>query len=102
MFETACYWSKQENDTFDRFRFNAFLDGYATNQRLPDVDWTKVIDSSVQGKLDWLNFNLNRSLGESGISDAERDLGTEQVIQTLTELRRHDRGKWYEWLQTIV
>ncbi|WP_286950679.1 phosphotransferase [Exiguobacterium sp. UBA4551] len=102
VFETACYWSKKENDTFDRNRFNAFLDGYVTNQRLPDVDWLHVIDSSVQGKLDWLNFNLYRSLGKSGIPEAERVLGTEQVTQTLTELRRHDREKWYEWLQTIV
>lgn len=98
MFETACYWSKKENDTFDRNRFNAFLDGYVTNQRLPDVDWLHVIDSSVQGKLDWLNFNLYRSLGKSGIPEAERVLGTEQVVLTIKELRAHDRNLWIKWM----
>lgn len=98
VFETACYWSKQENNTFDRVRFNAFLDGYATNQRLPDVDWTHVIDSSVQGKLDWLKFNLKRSLGKSGIPEAERVLGTEQVVLTIKELRAHDRNLWIKWM----
>lgn len=98
LFETACYWSKQENNTFDRVRFNAFLDGYATNQRLPDVDWTHVIDSSVQGKLDWLNFNLERSLEKSWIPEAERVLGTEQVVLTIKELRAHDRNLWIKWM----
>ncbi len=98
VFETACYWSKQENNTFDHVRFNAFLDGYATNQRLPDVDWKHVIDSSVQGKLDWLNFNLERSLGKSGIPEAERVLGTEQVVLTIKELRAHDRNLWIKWM----
>ncbi|WP_214775398.1 phosphotransferase [Exiguobacterium sp. s11] len=98
VFETACYWSKQENNTFDSVRFNAFLDGYATKQRLPDVDWTHVIDSSVQGKLDWLNYNLNRSLGKSGILEAERVLGTEQILLTMKELRAHDRNRWIKWM----
>ena len=98
VFETACYWSKNEDDTFDRNRFNAFLDGYATNQRLPDVDWTHVIDSSVQGKLDWLDFNLNRSLTKSGILETEKVLGTEQVVLTIKKLRAHDRNLWIKWM----
>ncbi|KTR59973.1 hypothetical protein RSA42_10195 [Exiguobacterium indicum] len=98
VFETACYWSKQENDTFDRNRFNAFLDGYVTNQRLPDVDWLHVIDSSVQGKLAWLNYNLDRSLGKHGIPEAERTLGTEQVLLTIKELQAHDRNLWMKWM----
>lgn len=98
VFETACYWSKREDDTFDRNRFNAFLDGYVTNQYLPDVDWLHVIDSSVQGKLDWLRFNLDRSLGKHGILEAERTLGTEQVLLTIKELQAHDRDLWMKWI----
>ncbi len=98
VFETACYWSKKEDDTFDRVRFNTFLDGYVTNQRLPDVDWLHVIDSSVQGKLDWLKLNLDRSLGKHGISEAERVLGTEQVLLTIKELQVHDRNLWIKWI----
>ncbi|MGI1805482.1 phosphotransferase [Exiguobacterium sp. TDN 0502] len=87
LFETACYWSNLGNDAFDRDRFSAFLYGYQTEQSLPVVDWIYVIDSSVQGKLDWLTFNLDRSLGKHGIPEAEQTLGTEQVIQTLAELK---------------
>jgi len=99
LFETTCYWSKHGEDAFDRDRFSAFLDGYQTEQSLPIVDWVYVIDNSVQGKLDWLRFNLDRSLEKHGIPEAEQTLGTEQVIQTLAELKRHDRETWYEWIQ---
>ncbi|WP_290786686.1 phosphotransferase [Exiguobacterium sp. UBA7533] len=94
VFETACYWSKRKDDTFDRDRFNAVLAGYTINQRLPDVDWLHVIDISVQGKLDWLKFNLDRSLGKRSVPEAERTLGTEQVLLTIKELQVHDRNLW--------
>ena len=94
VFETACYWSKRKDDTFDRDRFNAVLAGYTINQRLPDVDWLHVIDISVQGKLDWLKFNLDRSLGKYGIPEAEQALGAEQVLLTIKELQVHERNLW--------
>lgn len=94
VFETACYWSKRKDDTFDRDRFNAVLAGYTINQRLPDVDWLHVIDISVQGKLDWLKFNLDRSLGKRSVPEAERTLGTEQVLLTIKELQVHDPNLW--------
>lgn len=98
VFETACYWSKHKDDTFDRDRFNAVLAGYTINQRLPDVDWLHVIDISVQGKLDWLKFNLDRSLGKRSVPEAERTLGTEQVLLTIKELQVHDRNLWIKWI----
>ncbi|MFB3225208.1 phosphotransferase [Exiguobacterium sp. PHA03] len=98
VFETACYWSKRKDDTFDRDRFNAVLAGYTINQRLPDVDWLHVIDISVQGKLDWLKFNLDRSLGKRSVPEAERTLGTEQVLLTIKELQVHDRNLWIKWI----
>ena len=94
LFETACYWSKRGDDAFDRDRFAAFLDGYQTEQTSPIVDWAYIIDISIQGKLDWLRFNLDRSLGKHGIPEAERTLGTEQVILTIKELQAHDRNLW--------
>ncbi|WP_373951051.1 phosphotransferase [Exiguobacterium acetylicum] len=98
VFETACYWSKRKDDTFDRDRFNAVLAGYTINQRLPDVDWLHVIDISVQGKLDWLKFNLDRSLGKRSVPEAERTLGTEQVLLTIKKLQVHDRNLWIKWI----
>ncbi|MCY1690939.1 phosphotransferase [Exiguobacterium sp. SL14] len=98
LFETTCYWSKHGEDAFDRDRFSAFLDGYQTEQSLPIVDWIYVIDISVQGKLDWLKFNLDRSLGKDGITEAERVLGTEQVLLTIKELQVHDRNLWIKWI----
>ncbi|UKS54698.1 phosphotransferase [Exiguobacterium acetylicum] len=97
-FETACYWSKRGDDTLDSDRFSAFFDGYQTEQSLPIVDWIYVIDISVQGKLDWLKFNLDRSLGKDGIPEAERVLGTEQVLLTIKELQVHDRNLWIKWM----
>jgi len=73
--------------------FFSFLNGYATTNQVLDVDWHSVIDRSVHSKLDWLVFNLDRSLDKTNSSEAEQRLGTEQVIQTLAELRRHDREK---------
>lgn len=102
LFETACYWSSRVDGTYDAERFSSFLNGYATTNQVLDVDWHSVIDRSVHSKLDWLVFNLDRSLDKTDSSEAEQRLGTEQVIQTLAELRRHDREKWYDWLQTIV
>jgi len=98
LFETACYWSKRKDDTFDHDRFSAFLDGYQTEQSLPIVDWVYIIDISVQGKLDWLRFNLDRSFGKHGIPEVERMLGTEQVLLTIKELQVHDRNLGIKWI----
>jgi Ser/Thr protein kinase RdoA (MazF antagonist) len=98
LFETACYWSKRKDDTFDHDRFSAFLDGYQTEQSLPIADWVYIIDISVQGKLDLLRFNLYRSFGKHGIPEVERMLGTVQVLLTIKELQVHDRNLWIKWI----
>ena len=35
---------------------------------------------------------------KSGILEAERVLGTEQILLTMKELRAHDRNRWIKWM----
>jgi len=92
LFENAVYWAKDPDGTIDRTRFVGFIGGYIGNlEKRPSVDWQSAADAGF-GLLDWLEYNLKRSLGIECADEEERRLGTEQVTETLKLLDRYDRS----------
>lgn len=55
-----------------------------------------VLATGFSGKLGWLEYNLKRSLRQ----DQDQRIGTEQVFQTIKELKEYDESipMLEEWL----
>lgn len=104
LFENAVYWAKDADGDINWMRFTGFIGGYVGNlEKYPSVDWNIVADAGF-GLLDWLEYNLKRSLGIECADEAERRLGTEQVSETLKTLDRYDRSVpvLIRWAQETV
>ncbi|WP_214811969.1 MULTISPECIES: phosphotransferase [unclassified Exiguobacterium] len=84
--ETALYWSEDETGHLNKQKFQAFFSGYTTKNNLGDAKWSAVIACSYSSKLDWLAYNISRTFSAD---KTERRIGTEQVKQTILDLKRH-------------
>ena len=90
LLETAIYWSKNATGKIIQLKFSSFLNGYKEKcQDDLQADWNMVIASGFSGKLEWLEYNLKRSLWIECTDEEEQKLGTAQVIQTIYELRKY-------------
>lgn len=87
LIETSIYWSQDRNGEIMKVKFFAFLEGYRMNGGRVGSDWNRVLTNGFLGKLEWLEYNLKRSLWIECADEEEQKLGAEQVIYTLKELR---------------
>lgn len=85
--ETALYWSQNENMSVRDDCFTAFSEGYKTKRNLGKIDWKTLLYSCFCGRLEWLEYNLKRSLKIECADEAEQKLGTEQVLLTIGEIK---------------
>ncbi|WP_226579877.1 phosphotransferase [Halobacillus litoralis] len=87
--ETALYWSENNEGSVEIDRLRAFIRGYERHRPRLDTDWETVLEHGFSGKLDWLEYNLKRSLKMGFSDEEEQKLGTAQVIKTLRELKHY-------------
>lgn len=87
--ETAIYWSESELGSIDKEKFMAFIEGYKKRYGTLQADWETVLISGFSGKLDWLEYNLKRSLGIECTDGEEQRMGTTQVTGTIIAIRRY-------------
>lgn len=85
MVETALCWS---DDGQKEDRLLAFLRGYCRHCT-PD---SSLLDAAgyavILGRLDWLYYNLARSLGAEGADEESRTVGAEQSALTMSALEK--------------
>ncbi|MCL2816034.1 MAG: helix-turn-helix domain-containing protein [Oscillospiraceae bacterium] len=74
--KTALHWSEHGSEK-DKDRFLAFAHGYTAKTKLPKVNWQNVIINRYLEGLDWLEFNLERSLNCT--DSEEQQIATGQV-----------------------
>lgn len=87
--ETAIYWSEDRTGQIDKTKFFAFIAGYRKSQRTIQANWRIVLESGFQGKLDWLEYSLKRSLWIECAAEEEQQAGTIQAAETIIALRRY-------------
>lgn len=97
--ETAVYWSEDDTGKIDKDRFLAFINGYKKRYGKLQANWSMVLLDGFLGKLEWLEYNLKRSLWIECTDEAEQQMGTEQVTGTIEAIRRYaglisDLEKW--------
>lgn len=87
--ETAIYWSEDEMGNIDKEKFLAFIGGYKKKYGRLQVNWRIVLVSGFLGKLNWLEYNLKRSLWIECTEAEEQQMGTTEVIGTINHIRRY-------------
>ena len=85
--ETALYWSQNEDMSVREDCFTAFAEGYKAKRNLGKIDWETLLYGCMCGKLDWLEYNLKRSLKMECTDEAEQKLGTEQALLTIADIK---------------
>lgn len=89
LIETALYWSLDEAGIVNRTKFFSCIQGYEQKRGRSDVDWQRVLWHGYLGKLNWLEYNLKRSLHIESASSADQAKGSSQVVLTLDDLHSY-------------
>ncbi|WNS46305.1 aminoglycoside phosphotransferase family protein [Paenibacillus sp. MMS20-IR301] len=103
LIEVALYWSDFESGHVRKEAFNAIIRAYRSRGGEILDPWPEVLSGGYQGKLGWLEYSIRRSLGLEGPDEAERELGTSQVLPTLQALNEYAGfiPVCLEWLAAI-
>jgi Ser/Thr protein kinase RdoA (MazF antagonist) len=78
---TAIHWS-----IFNKDKFLAFAHSYNEKNRLPAINWRNVLYIRYIEMLDWLVYNLKRSLKMNCTDPDEQQTGTEHVEYMIHEI----------------
>ncbi|WP_400247478.1 phosphotransferase [Niallia sp. JL1B1071] len=87
LIETALYWSEDDTGSMDKERFSTFINGYKKRYGKVQANWSTVLENGFSGKLDWLEYNLKRSLWMECSDEEEQMMGTTQAIETIKEIK---------------
>lgn len=103
LIETAIYWSTNESGQIEKEKFLAFISGYQQQRSGLQADWTAILELGYLGKLDWLEYSLKRSLWIECSDEKEQQMGTEQVLATLSSLQLYANtiSELEGWLHNI-
>lgn len=93
LFELALCWSGYETCNIDFELFKAFFKAYFENTSLDkNIDW-KTMYYSNYGRLEWLEFNIKRSLLIDCDTKEEQEIGINEVKETLEHVVYYDKMK---------
>lgn len=90
LIEVLNYWITDVNGTYDEVKFQALVSAYQENVILQNIDWEKVLMSSFDGMLGWLEYSMKRAIGIEGSTERDKIEGVQQTLGTIAELRKYD------------
>ena len=99
LFEVALYWSGQRIGPPNRDVFQAVLASYLSIRPAVQIQPRAAMARCLGGWLNWLHYNVGRSLGDTDAGIEERELGASEATTTLGTLRRLAAGIdiWASW-----
>ncbi len=93
LYELALYWSGYETNNINFDLFNAFFKSYCDNSKLDmNIDWESIYYSNNR-RLDWLEFNIKRSLMIDCDTNEEQEIGLNEVKDTIEHVIYYDKMK---------
>lgn len=87
----ALAWSGAETEDFDQERFKTVVESYVQSGGLIVDDISAALHYEFKGKLDWLEYNMKRSLGMESDTIDGQELGTREVINTIKALLNYEK-----------
>lgn len=90
-YELALCWSGYERCSIDFDLFSCFIYSYAEAGGQLSRDWETVYNSN-QGRLEWLEYNVKRSLGIE-CSEEEIEIGISEVKDTMAHVIYYHNAK---------
>jgi len=92
VFQLALCWSGYEHRAINYDLLKAFIKAYTQEWGTVDTDWEDIYKSNF-GKLEWLEYNIKRALMLECGSQEEKQLGVEQVEETMSHIVYYDSVK---------
>lgn len=89
LMQVALYWSGYINRTINKDLFLAVLEGYEYKININCVNWDMILNNIYYNMLDWLHYNLKRSLNEECADKEEQKIGTEQSYKIIMALKNY-------------
>ena len=89
LLEDALCWSGFLSNNFNKDKFIAVFNEYKKYRDISNIDWYDVIYGNLVGRLGWLKYNLERSLGIISNDEEEIKIAEEEVIKTIDEINRY-------------
>ena len=89
IFEDALCWSGFLSNNFNHEKFLVIFKEYSKYRKIDDIDWYNVAFGNLIGRLEWLKYNLERSLGIISNDRDEKKKKKNEVIKTIDELNRY-------------
>ncbi len=93
LYELALCWSGYEKCNINFNLFKIFFESYFDNSKLDkNVDWESIYYAN-NGRLEWLEFNIKRSLMIDCDTTEEQEIGINEVKETIEHIVYYDRVK---------
>lgn len=89
LLEDALCWSGFLSDNFDEEKFIAIFKEYSATRSIDGIDWYDVICGNLVGRIGWLKYNVERSLGIVSNDPEEMKLAENEVAKTINEINRY-------------
>lgn len=103
LIEAALNWSRNQDGTSDKERFQTVIRSYG---RAGGTLYGKVLDAvygALGGRLGWLEYNMHRSLDADVFRSDDRELGQREVKKAIHELGKLNDGvfDYAQWVEEI-
>lgn len=93
LYELALCWSGYEKCNIDFKLFKTFFKSYFDNSKLDKkIDWESIYYAN-NGRLEWLEFNIKRSLMIECDTKEEQEIGLNEVKETIEHVVYYDKAK---------
>lgn len=93
LYELALCWSGYEKCNIDFDLFKTFFKAYFDNTKLDKkIDWESIYYAN-NGRLEWLEFNIKRSLMIECDTKEEQEIGLNEVKETIEHVVYYDKVK---------
>lgn len=91
--EVAHYWSKMSDGQIDQTAFMEVINGYKMVSPIIQDELILALDAINHNKIGWIEYNLKRALGIESNSKEECEMGYQQVIKTIEQIKNYENQK---------
>lgn len=90
MIEVAIYWAESDDGSINPEAFLEVIKGYQSLCEINVEEITHVWSAVNINKIGWIEYNLKRSVGVETNSEEEREVGYQQVTDTINLMKKLD------------